>query len=294
MTLRRGCAGGKPWCGAARNSVIIRPRPGSQRATVPLTRAFERPSLWSMKTRAPRKPARPVRSRRANTTAPRDPLALLGVAPSAARVLRYFALRPASQPHARCLQRVLGLGGASIQRDLKRLVTLGALERFDEGRLVRYRIASSSQLWTAFRIMIGSTDDPTALVRDALCDIEGVQAAFVFGSTTRVTRRTDSDVDVFVVEDPAIDRRALLRQLAEVGMLLHCEVNAVRYTPQALAERLGNPDHAAAHFVREVLEGPKHWVAGDPATLLPLATAAGVHMPDGPFPARRRGGSTRR
>jgi predicted nucleotidyltransferase len=211
-----------------------------------------------------------------------DPFHLLGLAPSAGRILRYFALRPEARSHTRQLQRVLGLGGASLQRELERLVTLGALERFEEGRLVRYRAAPSSSLWTAFRLILGTTSDPAGLVRDALCDVPGVQAAFLFGSSARETPSDDSDVDVFVVEGPAVDRRTLLRQLAEVAALIGREVNTIRYTPQALAERLGNPDHPASHFVREVLAGPKRWVAGVPATLVALATAAGLRMLDVP------------
>jgi predicted nucleotidyltransferase len=220
------------------------------------------------------------RSEHAAATRARDPLALLGVPPSAARILRYFALRPTAKPHARHLQRILALGGASLQRDLARLVMLGALERVEDGRLVRYGIASDSSLWTAFRIVIGATNDPAALVRDALRDITGIEAAFVFGSTAKETRRRESDVDVLIVENPDVDRRAMLHQLAEVGMLLHCEINTVRYSLQTLADRLGNVDHAAAHFVREVLAGPKRWVAGSATALLPLATAAGVVMTD--------------
>jgi len=212
---------------------------------------------------------------------PRDTLQVLGIAPSATRILRYFALRPAARPHLRLLQRVLGLGGASVLRDLERLVTIGVLERDEDGRRVHYQVATTSELWTALRLLIGASSDPTELVRDALCDVGGLQAAFVFGSTARVTREKDSDVDVFIVEDTTVDNRALLRQLAEVGMLLRCEVNVVRYNLLTLAERLANPEHAAAYFVHEVLTGPKRWVAGSETALVPLATVAGVRISEG-------------
>lgn len=207
-----------------------------------------------------------------------DALALLGAAPSAVRIIRYFLLRPDSAVHARRLQRILDLGAASVQRDLGRLVGLGALERFREDRLIQYRQATESPLWTAFRTLLSTAADPTTLVGDALRDVRGVHAAFIYGSTAKRTRREDSDVDVFIVEDSNADRKALLGQLAEAGTLLQSEINTIRYTPQALAERLNDSRHAGAHFVREVLAGPKLWVAGDPELLRPLATAAGVQM----------------
>jgi len=209
-----------------------------------------------------------------------DPCEALGMAPAAASIIRYFLLRPKAFPHGREIQRVLGLGGASLQRELERLVSLGALVRTRKGRQVHYAMGPNAQLWAAFSLMIGTTSDPFRLIRDALRDLPGVSAAFLFGSTALGTQRGDSDVDVFVLEHPQADRRALLRQVAEAGMLLGREVNTLRYTEQSLAERLGDPSHAGAAFVREVLTGPKRWVAGSPAPLVPLVTAAGLSLPE--------------
>ena len=207
-------------------------------------------------------------------------LEVLGISAAAARIVTYFVLRPMAQPHTRQLQRVLGLGGASLQRELARLAAAGALRRVSDGRLVRYAMSRTSPLWTAFRLIIGAVTDPTGLIHDALLDVSGLHAAFVFGSTARGTQQDDSDVDVFVVEDAAVDRRTLLRQLAEVGALIGREINSVRYTLQSIAERLGNSVHPGSRFVHEVFAGEKRWVAGDAERLLPLATAAGVQMRD--------------
>jgi predicted nucleotidyltransferase len=113
-----------------------------------------------------------------------------------------------------------------------------------------------------------------------LTDVPGVRAAFVFGSTARGTHRADSDVDLFVLEDSEVDRRRMLTQLAEAGLLLGREVNAVRYTPESLAERLGDPSHAAFRFVRDALTGPKRWVAGDPTEIAAVAEAARIPFPE--------------
>ena len=90
------------------------------------------------------------------------------------------------------------------------------------------------------------------------------------------TARSGSDVDVFVVEEAAADRMALHRQLAEAAVLLGREINPTRYTIQKLAERLGNHALPGARFVRDVLAGPKQWVAGTPEVLAPVALAAGI------------------
>jgi len=235
------------------------------------------PNILGMKKRTVGAPG-PPSSRHPGSFA--DPFEALGVAPAAASIIRYYLLRPEARPHAREIQRVLGLGGASLQRELERLVSLGALVRSREGRRVKYAVGPNPQLWAAFNLMMGTTSDPVGLIRDALRDLPGVTAAFLFGSIALGTQRSDSDVDLFVLETPESDRRTLLRQVVEAGFLLGREVNTLRYTEQSLAERLGDPSHPGAAFVRKVLAGPKRWVAGSPAPLIPLATASGLLLPE--------------
>jgi len=159
---------------------------------------------------------------------------------------------------------------------MERMVKLGALEKEREGRRTHYSAIEGAPVWKAMRILEGATDDPGLLMRDALLDVSGLLAAFLFGSTVTGEDREDSDIDVLVVEEPEVDRKKMLRHFAEVGLLLGREVNAVRYTPQALANRLGDPTHPARGFVRQVLSGPKEWIAGSWAAIAPLAAAAGL------------------
>jgi predicted nucleotidyltransferase len=206
----------------------------------------------------------------------RDPLELLGIPTAEARLIRYFLVRPEARPHLREIQRALDLGGASVQRALSRLVELGALERTEEVGRTRYSAAPRASVWRALRLLESETQDPTLLMRDALIDVRGIEAAFVFGSMATGRIDDESDVDLLVVEQPSLDRRELNRRTAETGLLLGRQVNTVRYTPEALAERLGNKSDPAWGFVHEVLRAPKKWVAGAADALVPLAAAAGI------------------
>jgi predicted nucleotidyltransferase len=206
----------------------------------------------------------------------RDAFNLLGMPSAEARLIRYFLIRPGARPHLREIQRVLDLGGASVQRALERLVELGALERTEENGRAVYAVVSRATVWRALRLLESATRDPTPLLREALIDVPGIEAAFVFGSMATGDFHEESDVDVLVVEHASLDRRKLNHRTAETGLLLGRQVNIVRYTPEALAERLGNPSHPAWGFVHEVLRSPKKWIAGAEDALVPLATAAGI------------------
>jgi len=200
----------------------------------------------------------------------------LGLAEATVRLLAYFLLRPEARPHGRELQRVLGLGGASLSRELRRLVEIGLLARSRSGRQVHYSANFRVRLWESIRIALEADPDPAFLIHEALLDVTGVTAGFIFGSCADGNADAESDVDLFVLEESSIERGALLRQLAEAGLLLRRQVNPVRYSLGAVAERLGDTSHRGAGFLRSILEGPKRWVAGDARDLRLLATAAGL------------------
>ncbi|MGD2120713.1 MAG: nucleotidyltransferase domain-containing protein [Gemmatimonadota bacterium] len=129
-------------------------------------------------------------------------------------------------------------------------------------------------------MLVETTPDPSFLVAEALRDVPGVKAAFVYGSTARGDHGPDSDIDLLVLEGPGLESRRLLGRLAEVTLLLGRSVNTIRYSERGLARRMGDPSHPAAAFVRGIITGPKRWVAGSPDPLLVLATAAGVPIPE--------------
>ncbi len=80
---------------------------------------------------------------------------------------RFFALYPTTAVHGRTLQRLLGLGSASLQREVDRLLALDALERVEVGRLVCFRPVLEAKLWGAVMLLLSDTRDPVGLVRDA-------------------------------------------------------------------------------------------------------------------------------
>jgi predicted nucleotidyltransferase len=207
----------------------------------------------------------------------------LGISAAASSILRYFLVRPEARPHAREIQRVLKLGGASLQRELARLVAAGALERSPQGRRTHYSTSDDVRLWTALRLLAATATDPLPLIENAIADVPGVAAAFVFGSVARGRWDREADVDLLVVENADINRRRLFSHMAEIELLLGRDINVLRYSVQELAERLGDSEHPASRFLRAVLAGPKRWVAGEPEVVINLAVAAGLpsHLASG-------------
>jgi hypothetical protein len=225
--------------------------------------------------------ARSTRSPASAAPAPaKDRFALLGFRPSLAELLRFLALHPSERLHLRRLEQLFGQKSASFQRDLRALADLGAIRRVDTAsastqRRVEYEVVMAWPLWPAIRTIVAELSEPGVLVREALRGVAGVDAAFVYGSQASGRARPDSDVDVFVLGD-ALDKKAVLRAFAEVGLLTGRQVNPGFYSYLKLAECLGQADSASRRFLQDVLTGPKTWIAGAADALRPIVVAAGI------------------
>lgn len=198
-----------------------------------------------------------------------EPLASVLASRAMAAVVIYFVLHPDKALHFRALQRATRVSSRSLQHEVARLEALGLVQREREGRLVRYRAVAGHPRWSVLREMVRQFADPAELLRVALADVPGLDAAFIFGSCARGEMRPDSDIDVFAVGNGLEDRDpelALMAGTSEASLLLGREVNVARYTAGSLNARRDT------RFIQSVLSGPKAWLVGDECV---LASAAG-------------------
>jgi len=103
---------------------------------------------------------------------------------------------------------------------------------------------------------------------------------FVFGSVAAGTHREESDIDIFLIEEPGLDKRVLFERLSELSLVLKRDVSPVRYTGKELKRRLVDPRGAGVSFLRASLMGPKRVVRGSGAVLeRAISMAAGPPEP---------------
>jgi predicted nucleotidyltransferase len=131
---------------------------------------------------------------------------------------------------------------------------------------VTFAARAETPVWRALRQVVRHVADPAELLRDALVDAVGIDAAFVYGSTARGDARPDSDVDLFLVGSLG-DTTALAARTMEVSTLLQRDVNVTRYTAAELKDQRcrENP------FLERVMAAPRRWVIGSPRVLRRIA-----------------------
>jgi predicted nucleotidyltransferase len=175
-----------------------------------------------------------------------------------ARLILHFAMHSESPLHFRALQRHTQLGNRSLQQELKKLIEWELVTREEAHQVVSFRINPRSPRWKALRQLVRAFADPAEVLSEALRDVDGVEAAFVFGSTARGQAREDSDVDLFILGDN-IPVAKLGRATSAAALLLDREVDVKRFTRSKLARVLQQGDGG---FVSSALSGPKRWVVG--------------------------------
>jgi len=189
--------------------------------------------------------------------------------PAMARLLLHFVTHPDDLVHVRELRRLTGLGMGSLQAELRRLMRLELLSSRRDANRVLYRLEYGHPRWLAFRNLLAATAEPAELLRAAFAGVEGVDAAFVFGSQARGDTHDDSDIDLFIVGRDDV-HHAVSQALTEIELLLRREIDVMEYTPE---RALGRAEKGSAFFKR-VLAEPKLWIAGVQAALDALRMAA--------------------
>jgi predicted nucleotidyltransferase len=188
--------------------------------------------------------------------------------PAMGRLVVFFVVHPGQRVHLRALMRMTGLPSASIQTELRRLTRLGVLRREDEGGRAFYAADEAHPAWRAWMLLFRACVHPTDVLREALVGSDGIEMAFVFGSTARGDRRADSDVDLLLVGGGEAQQRAG-RVLSEAQILIEPELDVITYDADTFRTRA----QSGNQFIQRILGEPKEWVRGD-ASALDLAEAA--------------------
>lgn len=161
---------------------------------------------------------------------------------SQSKVHRWIFGQPDRQYHLSELRRLTGLGSASLQRELNRLVGAGLVRSEHRGNMRYFQAHAQSPVYAELVALTRKTLGVVPVLQEALAPLlPKLQAAWVYGSVARETDTAQSDVDVLLVGNDLL--------LGEVlGLLLPAEtqlgrkINPNCYTIEAFEQRRLEPD----------------------------------------------------
>ena len=173
-------------------------------------------------------------------------------APAQAKVLARVFGEPTRWFHVNELKRTTGLGSASVQREIKRLVQAGLVQTEQVGNVRRLRANQASPVYPELVGMVTKTLGVVPVLRQALApSSDQIRLAVVFGSVAKGSDHAASDIDLLVVSDQ-LGTSDLLPSLIPAETQLGRAVHPVSYTEAEFAMRLAEP----GSFVNKILALP--------------------------------------
>jgi predicted nucleotidyltransferase len=178
---------------------------------------------------------------------------------SQAKVYLWIYGQPERSYHLSELRRLTGLGSASLQREINRLVVAGLANSALKGNQRQISANRQSPLFKELSDLTRKVMGAAALLTDALRPIERkIEVAFLYGSVAKQSDNAESDIDIMIVGSD-LTLSELLDQLLPVEEMLCRKVNPTCYTVGEFKKRLSDTDS----FVNKVLRQPMIQLLGN-------------------------------
>lgn len=167
--------------------------------------------------------------------------------------------QPERSYHLSELRRLTGLGSASLQRELNRLVAAGLVHSERVGNLRRFQANPQSPVFNELVDLTRKTLGVEPLLRSALQPlVPDLQDAWVYGSVAKQTDTAHSDIDVMLI-GKNLRLGKVLELLVPIEAQLGRKINPTCYTRVEFERRRNEPDS----FVNRVLAQPILPLIGD-------------------------------
>ena len=178
---------------------------------------------------------------------------------SQSRIFPWLFGQPERAYHLNELRRLTGLGSASLQRELNRLVAAGLVDSEAVGNMRRFQSNPQSPVFAELLALTRKMLGTVPALRDALLPlVPDLQGAWVYGSVAKQTDTARSDIDVMLVGSN-LPLSRVLDCLAPAEMQLGRKINPGIYSPVEFERRRAEPDS----FVNRVLSQPTLTLIGD-------------------------------
>jgi len=165
-------------------------------------------------------------------------------------ILSLLLPQPERKLYLREIVRMTGAGQGGVQRELKKLASVGILTKTYEGNLTYYQANRMSPVFDDLKGLVEKTAAIPGAVRAALLPLaDSIEHAFLYGSIARGEDRADSDIDLMVVGDAAFFD--VVTAVSELQESLGREINPTVFTPTEFRLRIEEGDHFLTRVMSE-------------------------------------------
>jgi predicted nucleotidyltransferase len=140
--------------------------------------------------------------------------------------------------------------------ELERFVAMGLLYREQVARKVVYGRTANPE-WRALTALM-SRYGALFVLQELFAPIEGLRAAFVFGSTAKGTERADSDIDLLLYGDNEAEL-TVASAIFDAASILDRQLDTKWYNRERFLAHM----QEGVSFLPTALQGPKIWIKGN-------------------------------
>lgn len=172
------------------------------------------------------------------------------------KLLTTFLTNPQSRFYTRELERLLGESPYAIQRELRRLESIGLLEAERQANIRYYWVNELFPIYPELRGIILKTSGLGDTLREALAHLGTIKEAFIYGSVAAGDEDGSSDIDLMIVGE--VDLLRLSEAISRLEDSAGREINYAVYSSEELECKLRQSDP----FLTNVQSGPKIMLIG--------------------------------
>ena len=171
-------------------------------------------------------------------------------------LLVLFFSNPEKRYYLHEIARLIGYPAQNIRRELLPLVKDELFKKEHVGNLTFYHLNQDYLLYDELKNIITKTVGVEVLFKGALKKVSGVHIAFIFGSFASGEEKSSSDIDLFILGEPAKD--SLIEAISELESNIHREISYVIYSEKTFQKK--KKEHNS--FIESLMKNPKIFLIG--------------------------------
>jgi len=138
-------------------------------------------------------------------------------------IFQFYFTNPESSHYLRELERMFNIPVSILRKELMRLEEEGIFLSEKKGNLLYYLLNKNYPLFEELKNIVRKTIGIEGLLKDAINDIGGVEAAFIYGSFAKGKEKAVSDIDLCVIG--RIDEDQLIAKINDIEKSIKREIN---------------------------------------------------------------------
>jgi predicted nucleotidyltransferase len=171
-------------------------------------------------------------------------------------ILKQFLSNPQQKYYVRQIALILNISVGTIHRELVKLEESGILNSENVANSRFFYVNQANPLFKELKQLIFKSEGLEGRLRELLKDLDGLKAAFIYGSFAEGKERADSDVDLFLLGQ--LQENELVRKISHLELEFSREINYTIYTEDEFKKEKQKRNS----FILSVIKGPKIFIKG--------------------------------